>query len=120
MVSLTKYMREHQVDRPLKADVALALLRMNTPDSLAEAERLLGIKIKRCPPAVPPWPPKPAPTSKVKKVLRVGPSPYAAGSAPEARFKSVRVGMTVDQLHARGVSDRDVAQWRRQGLLEIR
>lgn len=113
------YFREQGIEQPLQCDVALALLRINTPESLVEAEELLGVKITRLPPAIPPWPPRRAEVEKKVRVKRVGRSPYEPGSRADQRFRQVRTGMTADQLAARGVSRRDVQQWTARGVLEL-
>lgn len=99
----------------LACDVALALLRLGHRRA---AQKILGIEIKVCPPAVPPW--RPLPVARAKRgprVTRVGSPPLTKHTL--ARFKRIRVGMTPDQLAAKGISKRDVRVWSARGYLEV-
>ena len=96
------------------ADAILIYLRINTPLSLRKAEMIMGKPITRCPPAIPPWPPKPVETKcKVRRVLRVKKNDFRPSMA--SRFKYVRPNMTRQQLILRGCSTRDLCQWTRTG-----
>lgn len=106
----------------LRCDVILALLRLgrHSPQHRAEVERLMGRPITTCPPAVPPWPPKPvARDNRPRVVKRAMPNPCAPSSEAHRKFNTIRVGMTVDQLAARGITRRDVRVWGQRGWLEI-
>lgn len=105
-----------------KVDVALALLRVNTRSAIKSAEEILGVPIRQCPPAVPPWPPKAVArneefVSRVRKVAH--PNPCYPGRDAHRRFALVREGMTEKQLLAKGVTRRDLADWMRKGYVEM-
>lgn len=131
---LLDYFRQHGIpeDHVLRVDRVLALLRINTAGSLALVEELLGRPITVCPPAVPPWPPKPvsnAPRAATvlrvrvpKKVQRNGQGLPAGSISAKSRknLKSIRRGMTKGQLHAIGISERDVKRWTRTGIIAWR
>ena len=107
------YLVRHGVplERVTKVDLVLALLRINTPKALVEAERLVGKPITRGPSAVPPWPPKPIsglPRSSTK-IIRV--------DFPPGQHQMVKVGMTRDQLLARGVTRQNIFRWTRTGRI---
>ena len=100
---------------PSVADEVLALLRINTAESLKRACELMGRPIVQCPPAVPPWPPKPAKTQpKPQRVARINPS-------PAVKIKNVKVGWTAEQVMQRsGATRRDFKHWVAKGYLEMR
>lgn len=103
----------------LKCDVVLALLRIGTPEARAEAEAIVGKPITVCPPHVPPWPPDPMPAKhRVPRVMRRGSAEGLTGDMLR-RFQQVRVGMTLPQLLARGITKRDVRVWCQRNLLEV-
>jgi hypothetical protein len=52
-------------------------------------------------------------------VVRVVPNPCRPTTDAWQRFRQVKVGMTEDQLRARGVSTRDLRVWTRARYLEI-
>src|SRR5271154_4235756 len=58
------------IEHMTRTDIALALLRINSTESLAAAEGIMGVKVKRLPPAIPPWPPLPVAT-RAKPVPRI-------------------------------------------------
>ena len=118
---LEAYFKEHGIAQPSRADVVLALLRINTPDSLRAAEVLAGVAIERCPPWAPPWPPKPVQRRPQPRVVRMRTdNPHYPSSELHARFRLVRLGMTVEQMMARGITKRDIRQWIKLSALEIR
>lgn len=100
-------------------DTVIALLRENTPASLAEASALAGIQITKCPPAVPPWPPKPVETrTREKKIARVGSdNPCLPKSDAFQKYRRLRVGMTREELRLRGVHRRDIQTWTKNGSI---
>jgi hypothetical protein len=110
------YFRDHKLRRGewLRADMVLALLRINTEDSLAEAEKLMGKKITVCPPAVPPWPPKPVQTKKMPTVAKL----KDGVTHVSEEFSYVRVGRTREQILARGVTARNLDYWTQRGDIE--
>jgi hypothetical protein len=109
--SLDEYFAEHGIAEPSRADTVLALLRINTPEALRAAEVIVGRPISRCPPCIPPWPPKPVQRAPTPRVVRVGDNPHYPSSSPHHRFSQVKVGMTLDQLARRGISRRDIREW---------
>jgi len=99
-----------------RTDVALALLRINSVASLKAAEQLMGIRITKCPPCIPPWPPLPVKTRATKKVLRVNYTKTPRAPA-DRRFRLIKPNMTVEQLLKRGVTHRDIRRWSRTGRI---
>jgi hypothetical protein len=66
---LMSYFVSNNVDlrKVTNADIVLACLRINTPKAREKAERIMGKKITVCPPAIPPWPPKPVQVQAKKR-----------------------------------------------------
>jgi hypothetical protein len=97
-----------------QADLVLCLLRVNTKLSLRHAERIVGRRIKHCPPALQGFRPIPLRSrdSDVDRrpVLRVVAVPQLpSGRRPWLRhWHLFKVGLTVDQLRRRGVTSRDL------------
>lgn len=95
-------------------DVVLSLLNTNTPKSLAKVEKIIGRPITYCPPAVPPWPPKPVIIVSKPKVRKVQPGTQCK------KLDQVRIGWTLDQIIERlGVTRRDVKHWIKRRYLEV-
>jgi hypothetical protein len=96
-----------------QADLVLCLLRINAPESLRDAERLVGKQITHCPPCLR-WKPRPLPSDRTlddRRVLSVRPDPVLAGSGRRGWLRCYhlfRVGLTVAQLRQRGVTRRDL------------
>lgn len=103
----------------LKVDIVLALLQENTPESIQAAEDLAGIRITRCPPAVPPWPPHPVRRSdgepRVKSVRKV----QVKTLRVRQQFAEVKVGRTVREIVSRGVDKRHIRKWVADGTVEL-
>jgi hypothetical protein len=101
-----------------QADVVLALLRLNTPDSLRFAEIMVGHAIVRCPPCLlgrnrqaprrPQW--------IITQVARDNPrvEPLA-----RLRFNEFRVGRTEEQLLARGILRREISWLKKRGWITV-
>lgn len=103
-----------------KADVVLALLRINTPEALQAASGLVGKPITVCPAAIPPWPPRPVQRAPQERVVaKADENPCAPSSDMHRRFALVRVGMTVEALQKKGISRRDLRCWTRAGHIKI-
>lgn len=102
----------------LRCDVALALLRLGRTEV---AEKMLGVRVKRCPPAVPPWPPRPVARGpeEPRVTRKISPNPCAPGTGMHQRFGRVRVGMTIRRVRERGASARDVRYWIRKKWMEV-
>lgn len=101
-----------------QADVVLALLRLGDREA---AERALGRPIERCPPAVPPWPPRPAPRAPAAaQVSSVQLNPCIPTTDAWRRYRLVGLNMTEQQLLSRGVTRRDLTRWTRLGYIEWR
>ena len=113
-LELSRYFNDCNVraDKVHRADVVLALLRINSDEALRSAEKLLGKPITVCPPAVPPWPPKPPAGSTEPRVTRVGPNPCTEGGTAWHRYKKIRIGMTKKSLASRGITTRDLCVWK--------
>lgn len=116
---LQKYWAEVKVRGPGRADTVLALLRIGTREALSEAELIVGKPITRCPPAVPPWPPKPARSEEHRVVVRVERNPCLPTTDAFQRFKKIRVGMTEPQVLRRGVTKRDIRRWSKSRAIEL-
>lgn len=109
------------IPRMLRVDLAVALIRIDTAEARMFAQELTGCAITVCPPAVPPWPPKPvAPRHKGLRVSAVAEdNPCRPSTDAHRRFALVRVGMTKEQLKARGVTQRDVERWCKKRWMEM-
>lgn len=130
-VDLSDYFDSIGLDplRASSADVVLALLRINTAESLEVASEIVGRPITVCPPAIPPWPPKPVNESARKAqrdadktsrvVTKVGRNPCLPTTGAFQRFHHVRVGMTEDQLLRRGLTRRDLRVWAKKGAIAL-
>lgn len=118
---LGEYVVAHGLSSPVStADLILACLRINTEQSLSKAQELMGKTITKCPPHIPPWPPKKVVTERPKTVVRIAPeNPCLPSTGAHSRFKQIRVGHTVDQLLARGISRRDLRVWTKKNHLEF-
>lgn len=114
---LQAYFSEHGVTDFQTVDVVLALLRLN---EVAWAERVWGRAVTRCPPGIPPWPPKPVRRAAAapKVASKASPNPCLNGTALRSRFDLIRVGMTLPQLVALGLSRRDVRYLTNLGRLK--
>jgi hypothetical protein len=119
--SLAEYFAAHGVESPSRADTVLALLRIGTPDALREAELIVGKPIHRCPPAIPPWPPKPIQRklAEPRVVRKADPNPCLPATDAHRRFGKIKVGMTLHDLLERGLSRRDIRVWIKRGVLEV-
>jgi hypothetical protein len=115
---LDQYMREHKITEPTRADLVLAYLRINTPLALDRAQQIMGKPITRCPPAIPPWPPKPVQKKQVPIVARVDQSRFSW--TVRTSHRKIKPGMTRDQLRTNGLSSRDILDWTRSGRIEWR
>lgn len=104
------------------ADVTLTLLRHNL---VTDAENFSGCPLRLLPPAMPPRLPLPVvldPPSPLAfiKVICVKPKVYAvARHYVTPRLDKVRVGLSVEQLLKRGITKRDIREWKRDGVLEL-
>ena len=118
---LSEYFNDGNVplSRLDRADLVLALLRINTPKALECAAKVLGRPITICPPAVPPWPPLPVARQRTPKVSKVGQNPYEPGGDPWCRFNKVKVGSSRRELLNRGVTKRDLSIWLKSGAVEF-
>jgi hypothetical protein len=97
-----------------RADVVLALLRVNTEETLRCAEELTGLTITKCPDYIPPWPPKPISKLPREATLTfVDPEKTYLREMGD-RYKQIKVGMTRDQVKARGVTSRDISYWEKK------
>lgn len=116
--ALNQYYQEQGIDPALAcpADHILALLRMGRRE---DAERVLGRPITRCPPAIPPWPPRPVSRAPAQaKVASYATNPCLPTTDAFQRYKLVRTGLTEPQLIQRGLTRRDVRRWTRLGYLK--
>ena len=98
-----------------EASIGLALLRMHNREA---AEEVLGVKIKMCPPAVPPRVPLPVRREREPQVLWFATGNPCGGTMRE-RYSKLRVGMTLSQLLTRGITKRDIRVWQQRGMLEM-
>ena len=116
--------------RLCQADLVLCLLRLNTPRALRHAAKLVGRPITHCPPCLRQLGRRPravaAQLPDDRVVIRVRPpAPVERGkrrllcSPMYDRLAKARVGATVAQLVARGITRRDLRIATRRGYLEI-
>lgn len=111
------YFRQLNIDsaRLTRADVAVALLRLG---HLEQAQELTGISITQCPSYMPPWPPKPVQRVSTGPVLTYKASDKAYRAGMGERWNLVQVGMTREQLIARGITTRDLKYWAKEGSIK--
>lgn len=101
-----------------QADLAVALLRVGTPEALDHVQDVLGLRITRCPTAVPPRVPKPVRREATGPTLSlVTDNPCSPRTDAHRRYALVRVGMTREKLLARGVTVRDLKVWANRGWI---
>jgi hypothetical protein len=100
-------------------DFALALLRINTEESLRAAESITGLTIKVYPSGLPPWPPKEAAVQRSPVLVRIERNPCLPTTDAFQRYRKLRIGMTAEQLVARGVTKRDLRLWARAGRIRF-
>lgn len=114
---LLEYFQKQRVDVALvtQVDIVLALLRIGDVEA---AQELAGVSITRCPDYIPPWPPRPVQRKKHgDTVASVTPNPCMPTSDMHRRYALVRVGMTRDDLKGKGISARDIAEWKQKGYI---
>lgn len=117
MDTIDRYFADHHIDpiRSSQADVVMGLLHLGTQEATEMLTEIMGKPITRCPPAVPPWPPKPVKRApKERRVARV----RARSPHPTSKLSQIRVGMTEKQIHEMGVSMRDIRYWTERGHVE--
>lgn len=105
--------------RPSRADTVLGLLRINTKASLRAAEAIVGKPITHCPAYLPPWPPKPVDKPRGSVIVKLARNPCLPTTGAFQRYRKLRVGMTLQQAHTRGVTLRDLRRWGRAGHVEV-
>jgi hypothetical protein len=104
------------ISQLMKVDVVLALLRMNTSETLRAAEELSGVKVTKCPPDLRPIPPRASSGVRCCSIARLE-SRDSLETVSMRRYRLLRVGMTRQQAIARGVTVRDLRYWERRGYL---
>lgn len=105
----------------LRVDLVLVLLRIGGEEALQRVAELTGKAITRCPSAMPPWPPKPIQSAPrgvvVTKITQ--PYPGSAGTVMAQRYAGLKLGMTQEQILARGITLRDLRVWKSKGHIEL-
>lgn len=115
-LKLSAYVLDHRlpIEKMLRVDLAVALLRIDTAEARLIAQELTGCAIQVCPSGLPPWPPKPVAARHAKqaaKVASVADNPCQPSTDAHRRFALVRKGSTKEQLKSRGVTQRDIDRW---------
>lgn len=121
-LQLSAYAEQARLDRSKmgSADLALALLRINSAASLEAFASLTGRTVTHCPPALPPWPPKPVPNRERSEPIVLRKSKEAPrGEYMERHFRSIRVGMSRQDMLSRGATARDIRYWMTHGYIEM-
>jgi hypothetical protein len=101
-----------------KIDHASAVLALLRVDDIPGVEVLVGHPIVVCPrqrfitPALPP-------RRDVQVIKTVGANPRLEATVSFARFACLRAGMTVSQALMRGVTRRDIREWRAEGSITV-
>ena len=107
-----------------QADLVLCLLRFGDKQSLDFVERLVGRPIKYGPSFRLTYPKNGTPTSRVDtspRVTFVVPNnPRLGSTKAHDRFQEIKVGRTVKQLRARGVTRRDINKAVRRGWIQLK
>lgn len=119
---LSEYFASQRVpiSRVLRVDLAVALLRIDTAEARMHAQELTGCAVQKCPSGLPPWPPRPVThRHKPVKVKLLVVNPCRVGTDAHRRYGMLRVGMTQDQLRARGITQRDVEHWTKKNWLRM-
>lgn len=105
------------------ADVVVVLLRRGME---LEASRVAGVPVRRYVPHVPPDPrpaPVPARQGDDRRLTRVhrpgGQYPGRHGTGAQARYRVLRVGMSLAGALRRGATRRDLLVWHRCGWIEV-
>ena len=114
-MAVEDYFEKNRISRQfaVRADVLLALVRINTPETRAAAETLLGMKVSPLPPM---WARENrTPRVSVIRERSYGRSKRTMPTKTEKRFNLIRVGMTRDQIVKKGVPPRDVSRWTKSG-----
>lgn len=121
MDAIDRYFADHHIDplRSQQADVVLGLLHIGTPESMDMVAEIMGKPITRCPPAVPPWPPKPVVKKdrSERRLAFVGENLNLPTSKLFQDFRLLKKGMTEVEIRARGISLRDLRHWAKKGLI---
>lgn len=105
------------------ADLVLCLLRLNSPASIHFAELLVGKPIVYGPSFRLSWPSNGKPSVFADRTPRVvyvvDENPRLNKTKAKARFDHFRVGRTLAQLIARGVTRRDIRKAERRGWVKF-
>lgn len=116
---LAEYFRESTAELG-RVDYVLALLRGNF---IEEAEQLAGVPIQYGP-KLTLGPPPQAVLALVKsedsrRITRLCPNPRLPTTPAWARFRVLRVGMTLGQAYLRGVTRKDIREALRKKWVEV-
>lgn len=107
------------MDQLVPVDIVLGLLRIGTPEARDTAQRISGVDIQVLPAVKPPWPPKPVSRGPTDVLVRKTEGAYPKHSRVFARYSLLRVGMTRDKILAKGITTRDLSDWKRMGFIEM-
>ena len=119
-----------------QADVVLALMRLETPESLWSAEAILGKPIARCPPGLRDACPEKSLWAQAqwvlsmlgvdgeseldaRRVLWAAPNPRLPSTPSFQRFRLIKIGSTVGAFLRRGGTRRDIREWTREGSVVL-
>lgn len=118
---VASYFRGRSIDPALvtRVDYVLALLSINTRETIQLAEEIIGKAITRCPTVQPPDPRKSTIAARQPVVTMVVRNPCLPTTPAFQRFKEVKIGRTREQLISRGVTARDLSVWKKAGYYEI-
>lgn len=100
-----------------QADLVLCLLKIGTGTARRFVERLIGKPITRA--VAPPREPCVYLSTPVQRVVRVLPNPCRLSTRFHCNYELFRVGRTVEQLLARGVTRREIRLARRRGWIQF-
>jgi hypothetical protein len=120
----------HALHMHAQADVVLALLRVNKPETLRGAEKLVGRRIVRCPPALVRLASgniKSSPGAldpDYRRVKYIQPTEMRRDALPGTPLhaklnRHCKPGVTVKSLLSRGLNRRDIRTAERKGWLEL-
>lgn len=131
-LKIAAYIDDHGLyaDQLMRVDLVLILLRLADAaapgsgvreDYLERIAELTGKAITKCPTAMPPWPPKPVDRPPKGTTLAKAASPYPCSKSSDMarRYSLLKVGMTVEQIMAKGVTARDLRHWKNKGFIEL-
>lgn len=104
-----------------QADLVLSLLRLDTPQSRAHVETILGRPIQHCPGVFLAWRINGRPLVRRSPVIiHLAPNPRKPNTTAHQRYESTfKIGRTIQECLARGARKRDIRSAQRRGWIKV-